>query len=606
MKKSKSILILLLVLVLILCASLVACNKKGQTDAQEERARQVERAEQTFLVGLNSEWNANLSDEDVAKLDTAGDYVVTKGWTSLVCEVLKDSSLQTAKIQTFADTLESEDGKKLLEEFSQNAELLVPLLKRVGLTSGDVSSLAYDLVSKLIQSGSKTVSQIVDRLDGVKDVMIRNGASAAAVQNVSENRVVLNLAKQSLNATDAQKREMQSALDNAKNAFGELIAFAYDTSVNTLTDELYSKIFEEDGALSNVSESELSTLVGALLGNVSKLKNALSQSEVEKLNAALNLFIENFDDKNISSQVYAQIMIYAKYAYMVVDVIPSLCEVAEASREVISSKAFIEDFLSCVKLENDKTLDDSTKTFNKLVLAAKVIDGIMAEGRFDQNSINVLIDRVCEQGKEGYQKAMPVIILDLLLNVSDLVNEEGDEKYTPAHSDVIDADTIALMAVSVLFSTYVEQMKQAYYDFEMNPTQANLQALRDKTVGCNIESILDESCPYVITFPLDESNIPYIKLWYQWHINKIDAVSQKITSCVDSVKADLKLFVSDFFAENSESREAMKQIASWQIQKENIAEGVMDAEYMPVLLKSRILGAALLFVFCKRLTYRKI
>jgi len=597
MKKSKSILILLLVLVLILCASLVACNKKGQTDAQEERARQVERAEQTFLVGLNSEWNANLSDEDVAKLDTAGDYVVTKGWTSLVCEVLKDSSLQTAKIQTFADTLESEDGKKLLEEFSQNAELLVPLLKRVGLTSGDVSSLAYDLVSKLIQSGSKTVSQIVDRLDGVKDVMIRNGASAAAVQNVSENRVVLNLAKQSLNATDAQKREMQSALDNAKNAFGELIAFAYDTSVNTLTDELYSKIFEEDGALSNVSESELSTLVGALLGNVSKLKNALSQSEVEKLNAALNLFIENFDDKNISSQVYAQIMIYAKYAYMVVDVIPSLCEVAEASREVISSKAFIEDFLSCVKLENDKTLDDSTKTFNKLVLAAKVIDGIMAEGRFDQNSINVLIDRVCEQGKEGYQKAMPVIILDLLLNVSDLVNEEGDEKYTPAHSDVIDADTIALMAVSVLFSTYVEQMKQAYYDFEMNPTQANLNALYKKASLCNIEGILGESYPFAKPSNPDNDTIPYIKQWYQWNIGKIDAVSQKITSCVDSVKADLKLFVSDFFAENSESREAMKQIAGWQIQMKNIAEDVMENEYMPVLLKSRILGAALLFVF---------
>ena len=597
MKKSKSILILLLVLVLILCASLVACNKKGQTDAQEERARQVERAEQTFLVGLNSEWNANLSDEDVAKLDTAGDYVVTKGWTSLVCEVLKDSSLQTAKIQTFADTLESEDGKKLLKEFSQNAELLVPLLKRVGLTSGDVSSLAYDLVSKLIQSGSKTVSQIVDRLDGVKDVMIQNGASAAAVQNVSENRVVLNLAKQSLNATDAQKREMQSALDNAKNAFGELIAFAYDTSVNTLTDELYSKIFEEDGALSNVSESELSTLVGALLGNVSKLKNALSQSEVEKLNAALNLFIENFDDKNISSQVYAQIMIYAKYAYMVVDVIPSLCEVAEASREVISSKAFIEDFLSCVKLENDKTLDDSTKTFNKLVLAAKVIDGIMAEGRFDQNSINVLIDRVCEQGKEGYQKAMPVIILDLLLNVSDLVNEEGDEKYTPAHSDVIDADTIALMAVSVLFSTYVEQMKQAYYDFEMNPTQANLNALYKKASLCNIEGILGESYPFAKPSNPDNDTIPYIKQWYQWNIGKIDAVSQKITSCVDSVKADLKLFVSDFFAENSESREAMKQIAGWQIQMKNIAEDVMENEYMPVLLKSRILGAALLFVF---------
>lgn len=598
MKKSKSILILLLVLVLILCASLVACNKKGQTDAQKERARQVERAEQTFLAGLNSKWNANLTDEEIAKLDTAGDYVVTKGWTSLVCEVLKDSSLQTAKIQTFADTLESEDGKKLLEEFSQNAELLVPLLKRIGLTSGDVSSLAYDLVSKLIQSGSKTVSQIVDRLDGVKDVMIQNGASAAAIQNVSENRVVLNLAKQSLNATDAQKMEMQSALDNAKNAFGELIAFAYDTSVNTLTDELYSKIFAEDGALSNVSESELSTLVSALLGNVSKLKNALSQSEVEKLDAALNLFIENFDDKNISSQVYAQIMIYAKYAYMVADVIPSLCEVAEASREVISSKAFIEDFLSCVKLENDETLDDTTNTFNKLVLSARVIDGIMAEGRFDQNAINSLIDRVCEQGKDSYQKAMPVIVLDLLLNVSDLVgnDESAEESFTPAHSDVIDNDTLALMIVSVMFASNVEKMKQAYYDFEMNPTQANLQALYLKASLCNIEGILDESYPYSRPSKPDESNIPYIKQWYQWNVARIDAVSQKITSCVDSVKEDLKLFVSDFFAENSESREAMKQVAGWQIQEKNIAEGVMDAEYMPVLLKSRMLGAALLFV----------
>ncbi len=598
MKKSKSVLILLLVLVLILGASLVACNKKGQTDAKKERATQVERAEQTVLVGLNSKWSANLSDEEVAKLDTAGDYVVTKGWTSLVCEVLKDSSLQTAKLKTLADTLESDDGKKLLKEFSQNAELLVPLLKKIGLTSGDVSSLAYDLVSKLIQGGRQAVSQIVDRLDDVKDVMIQSGASAAAVQNVSENRVVLNLAKQSLNATEAQKKEMQSALDNAKNAFGELIAFAYDTSVNTLTDELYSKIFEEDGALSNVSEGELSTLVGALLGNVTKLKNALSQSEVEKLNAALNRFIENFDNKNISSQVYAQIMIYAKYAYMVVDVIPSLCEVAEASREVISSKAFIEDFLSCAKLENDDTLDDSTKTFNKLVLAARIIYGIMEEGRFDQNGINALIDRVCEQGKEGYQKAMPVIVLDLLLNVSDIANENGDESYTPAHPDVMNTDTIGLMIVSLLFSTYVEQMKQAYYDFEMNPTQANLNALYLKAALCNAEGILGEDCPYAKPSTASDDSIPYVKQWYEWNVSKIDAVSEKITSCVDSAKADLKLFVSDFFAENSESREAMKQIAEeWEIYETNILDGELETKYMPVLLKSRMLGAALLFVF---------
>lgn len=353
MKKSKNVLILLLAFVLLMSASLVACNNRGNA-AQKERANQTSRVEQTFLSGINEKWSANLSDEEIATLENAGDYVVTKGWTSLVCDVVNASSLQTAKIKSLADSLESEEGKKLLKEFSNNAELLVPMLKQIGLTASDVSTLAYDLISKLISDGRNTVSNIVDRLDNVKDVMIRNSASAAALENVSANRAVLNLAKQSLNATDAQKSEMQSALSNAQSAMSELIAFAYDTSVNTLTDELYSKLFGDDGALSNVSESELATLVSALLSNVSRLKNALTQSEIEKLDVALDLFISNFDNKSISSAVYSQIIKYAKYAYMAVDVIPSLCDVALASKDVMSNKDFITDFLSVVKLDEEK------------------------------------------------------------------------------------------------------------------------------------------------------------------------------------------------------------------------------------------------------------
>lgn len=402
-EKVENVLILLFALVLLMSASLVACNNRGNA-AQKERANQTSRVEQTFLSGINEKWSANLSDEEIATLENAGDYVVTKGWTSLVCDVVNASSLQTAKIKSLADSLESEEGKKLLKEFSNNAELLVPMLKQIGLTASDVSTLAYDLISKLISDGRTTVSNIVDRLDNVKDVMIRNSASAAALENVSANRAVLNLAKQSLNATDAQKSEMQSALSNAQSAMSELIAFAYDTSVNTLTDELYSKLFGDDGALSNVSESELATLVSALLSNVSRLKNALTQSEIEKLDVALDLFISNFDNKSISSAVYSQIIKYAKYAYMAVDVIPSLCDVALASKDVMSNKDFITDFLSVVKLDEEKKLNESTSSLNKLVLAARLIDGVMESGKFDQNGINGLIDRVCEQGAEGYQK----------------------------------------------------------------------------------------------------------------------------------------------------------------------------------------------------------
>ena len=597
MKKSKKALILLLILVLVLSMSLVACNKRGQNGAQRERARQTNRVEQIFLSGVNPKWSSDLSDDAVATLDNAGDYIVTKGWTSLVCDVVKNSSLQTAKIKSLADTLQSDDGKKLLKEFSDNAELLVPMLKKIGLTASDVSTLAYDLISKLISDGKNTVASIVDRLDIVKDIMIQNAANAQALENVSVNRAVLNLAKQSLDATQEQKAEMQSALSGAKNAMGELIAFAYDTSVNTLTDELYSKLFVQDGALSNVSPSELATLVNALLGNVTRLKNALTQEEIKKLDTALDLFIDNFDNKSISSTLYSQIITYAKYAYMAVDVIPSLCEVAIASESVLSSSDFINDFLKQAKLEKDKTLDDTTNSLNKVILSARVIDGVMQSGRFDQNGINALIERVCKQGTEGYQKAMPLIVLDLLLNFSDIVAKIESDKFVPSHPDIISQDMFTTMLGALLFNVNIEKMKQAYYDFELNPTKKNLTALYNIAAFTGIEGLLGEDCPYPRPAEPTEDTMPYIKQWYNWQIVKIDDVSNKIAACIPSVKADLKAFVGDYYAENSKSAAAIKKIAKWSLFEQDVDEKTMETEYMPTLLDSKILGAALLFGF---------
>lgn len=596
MKKSKNVLILLLALVLLMSASLVACNNRGNA-AQKERANQTSRVEQTFLSGINEKWSANLSDEEIATLENAGDYVVTKGWTSLVCDVVNASSLQTAKIKSLADSLESEEGKKLLKEFSNNAELLVPMLKQIGLTASDVSTLAYDLISKLISDGRTTVSNIVDRLDNVKDVMIRNSVSAAALENVSANRAVLNLAKQSLNATDAQKSEMQSALSNAQSAMSELIAFAYDTSVNTLTDELYSKLFGDDGALSNVSESELATLVSALLSNVSRLKNALTQSEIEKLDVALDLFISNFDNKSISSAVYSQIIKYAKYAYMAVDVIPSLCEVAIAGESVISGKDFITDFLKVVKLNEEKTLDDTTSSLNKLILSARIIDGVMQSGKFDQKGINALIDRVCRQGAEGYQKAMPLIILDLLLNFSDIVAKIESDKFVPSHPDIISQDMFTTMLGALFFNLNIEKMKQAYYNFELNPTQEKLTALYNIANFTVIEGLLGEKCPYQLPVKLTDEVMSDIKNWFNWQIGKIAAVSNKIAACIPSVKADLKAFVGDYYVDGSKSAAAIKTIAQWSLFEKDVDEKTMETEYMPILLNSKILGAALLFGF---------
>ena len=46
----------------------------------------------------------------------------------------------------------------------------------------------------------------------------------------------------------------------------------------------------------------------------------------------------------------------------------------------------------------------------------------------------------------------------------------------------------------------------------------------------------------------------------------------------------------------SKSKDALKQIAGWNILSENIESGEMESKYFPVLLQSRILGASVLFV----------
>ncbi len=457
------------------------------------------------------------------------------------------------------------------------------------------------MISKLISDGKTAVSNIIARLDGVKDLLMAStSANPNALRNVSENRIVLDLARESLNATADDKKEMQSALANAKNALSELIRFAYDTSVNTLTDELYSKLFVENGALSDISDTEISTLVSALLGNVSSLKNTLTASEIAKLNTALNLFIENFDNKSISSAVYSQIIKYAKYAYMVVDVIPALCDVAAASESVISSKSFIDKFKTFTKLEGDGTLNSSTSNVNKLVLAANVIYGVMEKSdKFSKDSITELINRVCAQGSEGYQKAMPVIYLDLLLNVSDLVGSLDGDALKPAH-DCISQETLRIMFSSLAFNANVDGLKQAYYDFELNPNRTTLNNLYAKARSCAYKGILGSDCPKEqpgaeYDGSISDFSMTLIKSWYNWHIENIPTVSEKIASCIDSVQTDLNAFVNEYYQTDSKSRAAIKRVADWDLYEKDIEDEQLES-IMQDLYDSRIFGAAILFM----------
>lgn len=131
----------------------------------------------------------------------------------------------------------------------------------------------------------------------------------------------------------------------------------------------------------------------------------------------------------------------------------------------------------------------------------------------------------------------------------------------------------------------------------MNPTQKNLSALYTTASLCGFESIIGESNPNKRPAEVTDETLPYIKSWYNWYIGKIEDVSAKIASCIPAVKNDLKAFIADYFAENSTSRAAIKQIANWQIFTSDVDSNDVQNVYMPVLSESKILGAAILFVW---------
>lgn len=592
MKNKKLTILIACVLIACLAAfSLVACDRKGESES-EKRTRAANSVGAAFTTGVNSAWEWNLQDSDVAKVEKPGDYVTTRSWTALICQVLEKSSLQTGKITALANALQSKDGKALLADFTANAELLIPLLKQIGFTPSDVANLTYDLLCALVDKGAETLSSMRDRLVSVREVMKKDQTIGdGAMKNIAAAIGATDVAVQNFSPTAQEKKDMLLAFDNAKQPMNELVSFAYNMSINAITDDLYSKLFDGSGALGSISQSELHTLVNSLLSNVNALSRSLDEQSVAKLNVALGLVIDKFDSNAISSSVYAQIVKYAKYAYMAVDVIPSVCDVLIAGGDVLANESFLEDFIAVAK--SSATLDEKTCTVNKAILAARAANGVLGGDSFTKEQLVAVIEKMGAQGIQEYQKATPIFALDLALNFSSLVDslEGSGEKWNVTHKDVMDEDTLATVASTVLFfNKGFDTFKETYQKWTKGEATTNQLAMQASI--CGFDSFLSEgqSNNFNVHTQTDK--------WYNYYVTTgLEAVNRKVASCMEKVEKDLKAFVEDYYADGSDMKAAIKQLADMSIVSQNLTEEEIDGTYMPIFKRSCMLGFTFLFLF---------
>lgn len=577
MKKGGIILIFVMVLTLACAVLFCACNDR-ENEQKEQRQRAENSLVNSFMTGINQDWNADLTDEQISKLDGAGEYVVTLGWTRLVCSVIGQTSMQTEKILALSDALASDDAKKMFANFQENAELIIPILKETGLTSTDIGSIVNGLMRALVQEGESVLGAMMDRLSTVKELSRQN---PTAFDNINAYIANVNVAISTFAPTRQEKENMLAAFKDAENAVNYLVDFAYGMSIENITRDLFDSLFSDDGALANVSSGELSTLVNAMLLNVSRLKDALGEQEIEKLNVALDIVIKKFDTNSISSAVYAQIVKYAKYAYMIVDIIPAVCDVAVAGGDILSDADFLGDLKRCAELKD--SLNKDTNNLNTVIIAARVIENVMRD--FSSDSFSSVIDRIGEQSVQEYQKAVPLMAFDLILNYGALADTIESGQWHIAHGDVMDENTILKTLATVLFfNKGVDNLKEAYYKF--NRGEITVYALRQSGDLCSFSSFGVEN-PY--------SAITQTDLWYNYYMTiGINAVNESVAECTGKIVEDLKLFVRDYYNENSSMRSAAESVADWQIFEQNADETAITDEYYPLLKESGLLGVLIL------------
>lgn len=571
-----------------LCFTLVACNgdaKRKRRDAQE-RAESVRRIEDDMLAAMGEGWSVDMTDEGLIALDRPGDYIVAKGWTALFGDTLEASVLQTAKLKRFATVTSSEEGKALMSDFADNAEHILPLLREVGLTKEDISTLFYDMTASLIKECGGTLNAIFDELMSARQLA---GLGAAGRENVSECIADINAAKTDLVPSESRKQEMTAAFEDARGAIEGTIAFAYDMFFGALSDDMWEQLFASDGALVNITDSEIELVVSALLQNISALKATFTDEQIVKLNGAFDLLIDCFDEEVLTSVLYGQVVTYAKYANMIVGAAPLLLDVISAAGKTLGTPDMLAQLRDNFEGWN---MEDGTMLNNVAVMTAKAVTEFL-DG-YDAASLKAALNRMMTMsgaGKAGAAFDMDIsaliLAVDAMINIADTHLDEEGNSVNIRHEDALSQQNITDMFYSAFaLRANLEKFKRAYFDFRRGDTDRIhfLNALN----ACGFARL---GVVYDNNAEITQDNVAEA---YEFYMRDgVAAIKTKMSALTVKAARDMEMFVDDYYGAGSAYMAALNDIAERPIANEPLDDAQLAA-LNDALRGSGIMGMAYL------------
>ncbi|MCM1306434.1 MAG: hypothetical protein NC037_00055 [Bacteroides sp.] len=575
LKKFISALLAALLIVSTACL-FFACNN-GKDDAQKDaklRAENVAVLKDEILAAMDEDWAGELENVQIASLENAGDYIVAAGWADVICEVLKNSALQTGKLTSLKNSVLSEDGQKLLADFEGNAELLIPLMRVAGFTPTDISNLTYDLLCALVSQSGSAVDAMQTRLDEIK---VQPQLTAAASLNIDECRRNLVTVKRDLVPSLQEKTQMLNAFAAAKAPLSQIIEFAYNMSIDSVSDNIFNALFSSDGALSDISDEEIRTVVSSLVRSTASLKAALDDAALENLNRAVGLIIDKFDSASSPSSLFTQIVEYAKNIYPFMDAIPALCDVLGSV-----GNAFDAELIARFKSVAQEETNDNASIVNNAIIAANIALQIRED--FTAQQLFDIIDNIAEKATDDYKKALPIFIIDISFNLSTwLEYGDTDIEITGKHDGIMSVDDVNVMVGTVLFTFLWENAKQVYSEYLLGKRPAG--DVTQAVGACSFGT-------FGVTNEYDRWDGTNINArWFNYYANQgVQAVNEKAMSVCQTVAEDIKQFVTDFYAQTSPSGALTDEISKWGFVSGTLSEDDYKRIYSDKIFASDLVG----------------
>lgn len=539
----------LIVIALSLSAGMLfGCNKNGKKgDDTQLRAQTAQSIVDTILSQTDSSWKGDLTDAQLASVSNAGDYIVSREWAIFAADVLKNcKSLQTAKLQRLLSALESEQGAELLENFTENAENLIPLFKEVGFTPVDISTLLYDGLISLINNCGSVLDACALRLQNVKT--LADGQSPQIINNLNVNIVNIRQSKDSYNNLSASGDEFIAAIDEAKAGLDAIISFAYRLSITSINDQLFDKL--SSGALTNITDTEIITYINSMTASASELKSALTASQTAALDKALKLVLESFDDIISSSELLTQVIEYVRYAYIGVDYLPLICDVLNSAGSAVNS-----EFISKLRyyMENKDTLPKE----NKGILIASVLDKVFTD--FGRKELLDAIGKL-NSGTSGYQKNISLLYANVMLNMN--VYNQNDTL-----SDFQLGDDYALVVMTILSESNLIKFKTEWYKYSADNTVGTTALYNAASVLMKYSSLT--SIPHAA----------FTKNWYEYILNAtIDSLNSTVEYLKPLVIDDIKYTIDYIFTDRTETEKSKTALLA-ELGKMDFVTDIDSVEY---------------------------